>query len=128
MTGTHLQREVLKNPFLSWRQLSASLGGIPTMQLRKVAYWAGINCRIALRKPFLTSKNWHKHLEWAKANGSTDWRGVLFTDKAAVEVGYRPRCTRVGLAAGKTLEKTSTTWFPRSVPVVSTSRYGPAVS
>ncbi|SPC61960.1 uncharacterized protein UHOD_12131 [Ustilago sp. UG-2017b] len=55
------------------------------MQLRKAAYRAGINRRIALRKPFLTSKNRHKHLEWAKANGSTDWRGVLFTDEAAVE-------------------------------------------
>ncbi|SAM82534.1 uncharacterized protein UBRO_20714 [Ustilago bromivora] len=91
----YLQREVLKNPFLSWRQLSASLGGIPIMQLRKAAYRAGINRRIALRKPFLTAKTRHKCLEWAKANGSTDWRGVLFMDEAAVEVGYRPGCTWV---------------------------------
>ncbi|KAJ1031530.1 hypothetical protein NDA13_001921 [Ustilago tritici] len=91
----YLQREVLKTPFLSWRQLSASLGSIPITQLWKAAYWASINHRIALRKQFLTSKNWHKRLEWAKANGSTDWRGVLFTDKAAVEVGYRPGCTWV---------------------------------
>ncbi|SPC65043.1 uncharacterized protein UHOD_20537 [Ustilago sp. UG-2017b] len=65
------------------------------MQLRKAAYRASINRRIALRKPFLTSKNQHKCLEWAKANGSTDWRGVLFTDEAAVEVGYWPRHTWV---------------------------------
>ncbi|KAJ1024543.1 hypothetical protein NDA13_004474 [Ustilago tritici] len=65
------------------------------MQLRKAAYRAGINCRIALRKPFLTSKNWHKCLEWAKVNSSTDWRGVLFTDETAVEVGYQPGCTWV---------------------------------
>ncbi|SPC62025.1 uncharacterized protein UHOD_12154 [Ustilago sp. UG-2017b] len=91
----YLRREVLKNPFLSWRQLSASLGSIPITQLRKAAYQAGINCRIALQKPFLTAKNWHKHLEWAKANGSTDWRGVLFTDEAAVEVGYWPGRTWV---------------------------------
>ncbi|SOV06608.1 uncharacterized protein UDID_20796 [Ustilago sp. UG-2017a] len=65
------------------------------MQLRKAAYRAGINRRIALRKPFLTAKNWHKRLEWAKANGSTDWRGVLFTYEAAVEVGYRPGRTWV---------------------------------
>ncbi|SPC66594.1 uncharacterized protein UHOD_12352 [Ustilago sp. UG-2017b] len=86
----YLQREVLKNPFLSWRELSASLGGIPIMQLRKAAYRAGINRRIVLLKPFLTAKNQHKRLEWAKANGSTDWRGLLFTDEAAVEVGYQP--------------------------------------
>ncbi|SPC65818.1 uncharacterized protein UHOD_11639 [Ustilago sp. UG-2017b] len=91
----YLQCEVLKNPFLSWRQLSATLGSIPITQLRKAAYWAGINHRIALRKPFLTSKSRHKHLEWAKANSSTDWRGVLFTDEAAVEVGYQPGHTRV---------------------------------
>ncbi|KAJ1024062.1 hypothetical protein NDA13_004892 [Ustilago tritici] len=65
------------------------------MQLRKAAYQAGINCRIALRKPFLTVKIWHKRLKWAKANGSTDWRGVLFMDEAAVKVGYQPRCTWV---------------------------------
>jgi hypothetical protein len=65
------------------------------MQLRKAAYQAGINRRIALLKPFLTAKNQHKHLEWAKANSSTDWRGLLFTDEAAVEVGYRPRRTWV---------------------------------
>ncbi|SPC67442.1 uncharacterized protein UHOD_11749 [Ustilago sp. UG-2017b] len=91
----YLQREVLKNLFLLWRQLSALLGGIPITQLRKAAYRASINRRIALRKPFLTSKNRHKRLEWAKANGSTDWRGVLFMDKAAVEVGYQPGCTWV---------------------------------
>ncbi|KAJ1035952.1 hypothetical protein NDA13_000607 [Ustilago tritici] len=65
------------------------------MQPRKAAYQAGINRWIALRKPFLTSKNQHKHLEWAKANGSTDWRSVLFMDKAVVEVGYWPGCTWV---------------------------------
>ncbi|SOV01668.1 uncharacterized protein UDID_18170 [Ustilago sp. UG-2017a] len=75
--------------------LSASLGGILIMQLWKAAYRAGINRQIALRKLFLTSKNRHKCLEWAKANGSTNWRGVLFTDKAAVEVGYQPGCTWV---------------------------------
>ncbi|SAM82937.1 uncharacterized protein UBRO_20724 [Ustilago bromivora] len=91
----YLQREVLKNLFLSWRQLSASLGGIPITQFRKASYRASINRRIALRKPFLTSKNRHKRLEWAKANSSTDWRGVLFTDEAAVEVGYRPGRTWV---------------------------------
>ncbi|KAJ1033594.1 hypothetical protein NDA13_001582 [Ustilago tritici] len=91
----YLQHEVLKNPFLSWRQLSALLGGIPIMQLWKAAYWASINRQIVLQKLFLTSKNQHKHLEWAKASGSTDWRGVLFMDKAAVEVGYRPRHTWV---------------------------------
>ncbi|SOV04253.1 uncharacterized protein UDID_17040 [Ustilago sp. UG-2017a] len=65
------------------------------MQLRKAAYWAGINRRIALRKPFLTAKNRHKRPEWAKTNGSTDWRGVLFTDEAAVKVGYWPGRTWV---------------------------------
>ncbi|SPC64658.1 uncharacterized protein UHOD_12096 [Ustilago sp. UG-2017b] len=65
------------------------------MQLRKAAYQAGINRRIALLKPFLTAKNQHKHLEWAKANSSTDWRGLLFTDETAVEVGYRPGRTWV---------------------------------
>ena len=91
----YLQCEVLKTPFLSWRELSASLGGIPITQLRKAAYRAGINHQIALRKLFLTAKNRHKRLEWAKANSSTDWRGVLFTDEAAVEVGYRPGRTWV---------------------------------
>ncbi|SAM66910.1 uncharacterized protein UBRO_20444 [Ustilago bromivora] len=32
-----------------------------------------------------------------------------------------------GLVAGKTLEKTSTTWFRHSVPAISASRYGPAL-
>ncbi|SPC61564.1 uncharacterized protein UHOD_11604 [Ustilago sp. UG-2017b] len=58
-------------------------------------YQAGINRRIALQKPFLTTKNWHKHPEWTKANSSTDWRGVLFTSEAAVEVGYQPGHTWV---------------------------------
>ena len=58
----YLQHEVLKNPFLSSQQLSASLGSIPVMQLQKAAYWAGINCQIAPWKLFLTAKNWHKHL------------------------------------------------------------------
>ncbi|SPC68024.1 uncharacterized protein UHOD_12212 [Ustilago sp. UG-2017b] len=60
------------------------------MQLQKAAYRAGIHHRIALQKLSLTSKNWHKHLEWAKANRSTDWKRVLFTNKAAVKVGYWP--------------------------------------
>ena len=34
----YLQCEVLKTPFLSWRELSALLGGVPTTQLRKAAY------------------------------------------------------------------------------------------
>ncbi|SAM81662.1 uncharacterized protein UBRO_20275 [Ustilago bromivora] len=91
----YLQCEVLKNLFLSWRQLSSLLGDIPITQLWKAAYQAGINCHIALQKLFLTAKNRHKHLEWAKANGSTDWRGVLFTDEAAVKVGYQPGRTWV---------------------------------
>ncbi|SAM85677.1 uncharacterized protein UBRO_20382 [Ustilago bromivora] len=41
------------------------------------------------------SKNWDKCLEWTKANGSTDWKCVLFTDKAAVGVGYWSGCTWV---------------------------------
>ena len=61
------------------------------MQLQKAAYQASFDCQIALQKPFLTAKIWHKHLEWAKANGTTVWRGVLFTDEAAVEVGVRGR-------------------------------------
>ncbi|SAM83972.1 uncharacterized protein UBRO_20796 [Ustilago bromivora] len=65
------------------------------MQLRKAAYQAGTNCWTVLRKPFLTAKNQHNCLEWAKANGSTDWRGVLFTDEAAVKVGYQPSRTWV---------------------------------
>ncbi|SPC62460.1 uncharacterized protein UHOD_11551 [Ustilago sp. UG-2017b] len=91
----YLQREVLKNPFLSWQQLPALLDGVPTLQLRKVAYWAGINRRIALRKPSLTSKNWQKRINWAKTNGSTDWKCVLFMDEAAVKVGYCPGRTWV---------------------------------
>ena len=91
----YLQCEVLKNLFLSWQQLSASLGGIPVMQLQNTAYQASINHWIVLQKPFLTAKNQHKCLEWAKANSTTDWRGVLFTDEAAVKVGYWPRHTWV---------------------------------
>ena len=91
----YLQCEVLKNPFLSWQQLSALLGSIPVMQLWKAAYQASINCWIALQKLFLTAKKQHKCLEWAKANSTTDWRGVLFTDEAAVKVGYWPRHTWV---------------------------------
>ncbi|SOV07251.1 uncharacterized protein UDID_18753 [Ustilago sp. UG-2017a] len=78
----YLQCEVLKNPFISWQELSALLGGVPTTQLRKAAYRAGINRRI-------------KRLDWAKANGSTDWKHALFMDEAAVKVGYRPGHTWV---------------------------------
>ncbi|SOV08662.1 uncharacterized protein UDID_17682 [Ustilago sp. UG-2017a] len=105
ITILHIQshistRSVVKVVLLQitgFRRVTAdtTLGGIPITQLRKAAYWAGINHQIALRKPFLTSKNRHKHLEWAKANSSTDWRGVLFTDEAAVKVGYQPGHTWV---------------------------------
>ncbi|SAM73026.1 uncharacterized protein UBRO_21052 [Ustilago bromivora] len=91
----YLQREVLKNPFLSWQELSASLGDIPITQLQKAAYQAGINHRIVLRKLFLTIKNWQKRLYWAKANSPTDWKHALFMDEAAVKVGYWPRHTWV---------------------------------
>ena len=52
----YLQCEVLKNPFISWQELSALDGGVPTTQLRKAAYRAVINRRIVLRKLFLTIK------------------------------------------------------------------------
>ncbi|SOV07931.1 uncharacterized protein UDID_19627 [Ustilago sp. UG-2017a] len=91
----YLQHEVLKNLFLSCQQLSALLDSVPTSQLRKAAYQASINHHIVLQKPFLTSKNRQKCLDWAKANGTTDWRRVLFMDEAAVEVGYQPGRTWV---------------------------------
>ena len=85
-----LIREILKAPFLSCRQLSAALGGVPIFRLRRIAYKAGINRRIALKKPFLTASHKRKRLYWALSNQSTDWKGVLFTDEASVELGARP--------------------------------------
>ena len=83
-------RETLKAPFLSWKELSAVLGSVPVSWLWQAAYQAGINCCIALRKPFLTSKNHHKQQDWALSNTATDWKWVLFTNEAAVKQGAHP--------------------------------------
>ncbi|SPO20430.1 uncharacterized protein UTRI_10036 [Ustilago trichophora] len=96
----YLTRETLKNPFLSWRQLSAVLGGIPLQVLRRTAYRAGINRRIALKKPFLTARNKVKRLNWALANQSTNWKLILFTDESTVELGERPGRTWVSRRPG----------------------------
>ncbi|SPO29598.1 uncharacterized protein UTRI_05420 [Ustilago trichophora] len=68
---------------------SGPLGGIPVQTLCNSAYQAGINCRIALKKPFLTARNKVKQLNWALSNQSTDWKHILFTDESTVQLGKR---------------------------------------
>lgn len=55
-------REALKRPFLSWRELSSELNGVPVGQLKKTAYRNGVYRRIALRKPYSTARHKRKGL------------------------------------------------------------------
>lgn len=50
-----LARQTLKQPTLSWGQLSAALNGIPTSRLRRAAYEAGLTRRKELKRPFLNA-------------------------------------------------------------------------
>ena len=93
-------RETLRSPFLSWRQLSAALGSVPSIAVRRIAYRNGIRRRIALRKPFLTAKHRTNRLSWARTNQSTDWKRVLFTDESTIERGERPGRTWVSRRPG----------------------------
>lgn len=88
-------RETLKRPFLSWKELSSELNGVPVGQLKKTAYRNGIHRRIAFSKPYLTARHKQNRLRCARENLTTDWKKVLFTDESAVEIGKRPGRTFV---------------------------------
>ncbi|KAJ1583164.1 hypothetical protein NDA11_003283 [Ustilago hordei] len=50
-----LVRQALKEPTLTWKQLSAELNGLSISRVRKLAYEADLSRRISPKKPVLTT-------------------------------------------------------------------------
>jgi hypothetical protein len=62
------------------------------------------NSRIAAKKPFLKPEHIEKRLKWAKEYRewkSIDWKSVIWTDEASVEIGKSSRQIRVWRRVGE---------------------------
>ena len=70
--------------------VSETVGNVMGRQVASVARAAGYCRRVAWCKPFLSKAAVRKQLAWARENGETDWRLVLWTDEVRLELGERP--------------------------------------
>lgn len=50
-------RETLKNASLTWKELSAALGGVPTSRLQRAAYKEGVHRRAVFRNRFVSARD-----------------------------------------------------------------------
>ena len=102
-------RMATMHPKLTWKEIgasSASTSGVGTNGFSayiatKVCNKVGIHDRIARRKPFLTRKQRKARLEWAQENENREWKKVLFTDEASIDIGERTTRLHVKRKAGK---------------------------
>jgi hypothetical protein len=55
--------------------------------VRNIAAAQGYHKRVMRRKPFISLGSKKKRRLWARANRTTNWRRVIFTDKTSLELG-----------------------------------------
>ena len=102
-TRRQVIRTVKKNCTLPYRDIGTLAGNIPERQVRFIAAEAGYRCRVACRKPFLSSRTVQLRLEWACSHRTMDWDHVIWTDEMSIELGEQPLHRRVTRLPGEEL-------------------------
>ena len=103
-TQHRVVREIEVQPNHPWKHYASNFDVAPST-IAQAAASDGLHKRKALEKPFLTPANVLKRLEWARNNSQTDWRGLMFTDEAAVESGQRKGTVRTIRRVGEEFEE-----------------------
>lgn len=80
------RRAILAQPCKVWADFVDEFG-VSKETLRRVAASMGYHKRVMRSRPYLTPKHLEKRLEWARDNEHTNWKAVLYTDEAAIEIG-----------------------------------------
>jgi transposase len=81
-------RDITEDPNRPWDAYGREIG-VSGKTVKEVAGKAGLHRRIARKKPYLRQEHIAKRLEWLKETEGLDWKRVIFTDEASVEMGKK---------------------------------------
>lgn len=81
-------RDITDDPNRPWKDYGVDLG-VSGKTVKRIAEKEGLHKRIARKKPFMKGVHIVKRLDWLKENKETDWKTIIFTDEASVEMGKK---------------------------------------